>query len=65
MVQTAIFELCSIQEMSCKEIAALLDRTEDTIQNHYLNKMCDGGELITKYPVKHHPKQRYTAKQRS
>ena len=64
-VQAAIFNLCSIQEMSCKEIAALLDRTEETIQNHYLNKMCDSGKLITKYPVKHHPKQRYTAKQRS
>lgn len=65
IVQLVIIELCKIQEMSCKEIASLLNRSEGTIQNHYLDQMCESGKLVPKYPIKHHPKQRYTAKQRS
>lgn len=61
-VQDVIAKLCRVKEMSCQEIAALLCRTEQTIQNHYLNRMCDEGLLIPKYPIKHHPKQRYSAK---
>jgi len=61
-VEAAIVELCRIKEMSCQEIATLLCRTEQTIQNHYLNRMCEAGLLTPKFPIKHHPKQRYRAK---
>lgn len=61
-VEAVIVKLCAIKEMSCQEIADLLNRSEQTIQNHYLNKMCDTGLLETKFPIKHHPKQRYRAK---
>lgn len=60
-VREAIQAMCAIEELSCIKIAELLNRHEATIQNHYLDKMCDEGLLKKKFPVKHHPKQRYRA----
>jgi ATP-dependent DNA helicase RecG len=59
-VRKIILEMCSKRELSIKELATLLGRSELTIRTHYVNKLCEQGVLKKKYPnVPHHPKQRY------
>jgi ATP-dependent DNA helicase RecG len=59
-VQNIIIKMCAKKELSIRELAALLGRSEQTIRNNYVNRMCDKGLLLRKYPsVHHHPRQKY------
>jgi len=60
-VKKTIISLCVQQELSSQELAKLLDRGEQTLRTHYLNPLCEEGLLRRKYPVKNHPKQKYSA----
>jgi predicted HTH transcriptional regulator len=57
-----IRNLCSIKELSIQELAGLLNRSEETIRTHYINPMCEEGNLERKYPnIKTDPRQKYRA----
>ena len=59
----AIVDLCSIRELNVSELAALLNRKEETIRDTYLKVMCEAGILMRKYPnILTHPNQKYSAK---
>jgi ATP-dependent DNA helicase RecG len=61
-MKCAIIHLCQARAMSLKEISEILDRTPDTLRNHYLIPMTKNGEIFLLYPEKiNHPKQRYKA----
>lgn len=58
-----IVNLCKVKELTNKELAGLLNRSEDTIRTHYLTPMCERGLIIRKYPnIINHPDQKYSAK---
>ncbi|MBS0654951.1 MAG: AAA family ATPase, partial [Verrucomicrobia bacterium] len=60
LVKQVICDLCKIQPLSISEMAWLLNRKEDSLRVHYINPMCDQGELKRQYPnILKHPKQKY------
>ncbi len=55
-----ILKLCNIKELTNKELAGLLNRSEETIRTHYLWPMCEQGLITRKYPnITSHPDQKY------
>ncbi|MFA6294668.1 MAG: hypothetical protein WC637_22945, partial [Victivallales bacterium] len=63
LVKETIVKLCSVKELSMSEIASLVNRTEDSVRNHYVNPMVDQGLLVQKFPnIRNHPKQKYKTK---
>ena len=63
LMRSTIISLCQIKELTNKELARLLNRSEDTVRTHYLIPMCKDELIISKYPnIKNHPDQRYKAK---
>lgn len=59
-VENAIIHLCETTFLSLAEIAELLNRSGDSLRNHYLNRMADEGILVREFPnLRNHPKQRY------
>jgi len=61
MVEKTIVSLCERQELSSRELASLLKRGEQSLRTHYLNPLCENGRLHRKYPIKTHPRQKYSA----
>jgi ATP-dependent DNA helicase RecG len=63
LVRQIILDLCQIKALSISEMAQLLNRKEDSLRNHYINRMCDQGILRRQYPnIVNHPKQKYYTK---
>ena len=59
-MEDAIVKLCKIKELTNKELAGFLHRSEDTIRTHYITSMCEKGLIKRKYPnIKNHPDQKY------
>ncbi len=57
-----IVKLCKVKDLTAKELAELLGRSQETIRSHYLNKLCNQGKLHRKYPnIINHPDQKYLA----
>ncbi len=55
-----IVNLCKIKELTTRELAGLLGRTQETVRIHYVAKLCEQGRLQRKIPnIKNHPDQRY------
>jgi len=61
LVRNSIIKLCRKGELSSQDLAVLLGRTEQSLRTHYINPLCEEGVLQRKYPIKNHPKQKYTA----
>jgi predicted HTH transcriptional regulator len=62
-MKDVIHKLCREKELTNKEIASLVQRSEDTIRTHYLTPMCEQGLITRKYPnITNHPDQKYLAK---
>ncbi|QHI68892.1 hypothetical protein [Tichowtungia aerotolerans] len=59
-VKTAIIELCSVAELSATQLSGLLNRKEATVRQ-YIEELCKTGALLSKYPLKTHPRQKYKA----
>ncbi|NGX39249.1 MAG: hypothetical protein KR126chlam1_00572 [Chlamydiae bacterium] len=59
-VKALIKRLCSLQPLSRKELANILDRTPTHLHDHYLSKMIKNKELMYCYPAQPaHPRQAY------
>ena len=62
-VQTVIVELCKLQPMRLEQIADLLKRNKNYIQDNYLNPLIKQGILEYVYPNNPtHPQQAYRTK---
>lgn len=62
-VRDALFQLCAHRPFSLKELAILLDRSPQTLQNHHLGDLVKEGRLALRFPDKpNHPDQAYLAK---
>ncbi len=62
LVQRAILHLCKHEFRTLKDLSETLNRTPDTLRNHYVNKMVLADTLILRYPDKlNHPNQAYKA----
>ncbi len=61
-MEVVIIELCKIKELTTRELAELLGRSQETIRIHYLSKLCKQGKLQRKFPnIINHPEQKYKA----
>ncbi len=61
-MKEAILQLCNGRFLSIQEMAQLLNRKADTLRNHYIITMMEGGQLMPIHPnVRNHPQQKYTA----
>jgi predicted HTH transcriptional regulator len=61
-VETAILNIARLGYVSLRDLAKLLSRDAQTLQNHYLNGMLKDGKLLLKYPnTRRHPNQAYTS----
>lgn len=59
-MRTVIRKLCDIRELSIRELADLLQRSEETLRTHYVSPMCNDGVLTRKFPnIINHPHQKY------
>ena len=63
-VRGLILELARDHFLSLRQLSLVLDRTEGTLQNHYIRKMNASGELELKFPEPNHPQQAYRARKR-
>ncbi len=60
IVEATILRLCEEEFLTLEDLADLLNRTRDTLRNHYINPMLDDGRLEAKYKnVRTHPCQGY------
>jgi ATP-dependent DNA helicase RecG len=60
IVRETIAMLCSNDHLSLRTLAGLLDRSPDSIRNHYVNRMVRDGTLVLRYPAQpNHPNQGY------
>ncbi|MGC9351005.1 MAG: ATP-binding protein, partial [Sulfurovum sp.] len=60
LVIKAILEACNNRFVSAIELSTLLNRSVESLRNHYLGKMVKEGLLKTKYDELSHPDQAYT-----
>lgn len=59
-VQRVILQLCSGRFLSVRQLAALLDRRDETLRSQYLTPMLEQGLLELRYPnTRNHPDQAY------
>ncbi len=65
LVRTTILALARDHFLTLPQLAALLDRTAGTLQNHYLRQMVKAGELDLRYPDPNHPRQAYRTRRPS
>jgi hypothetical protein len=61
-VRALILDLTKDHFLTLRQLAELLNRTEGTLQNHYLRGMLRSGELELRYPDPTHPQQAYRAR---
>ncbi|HDR7915085.1 TPA: AAA family ATPase, partial [Bacillus wiedmannii] len=62
-MESLILQLCSVQALSIKEIANLLNRSIDTIRKDYVYPLVEQEKLETIYPENFsHPQQAYRIK---
>jgi len=60
IVEATILHLCEEEFLTLEDLADLLNRTRDTLRNHYINPMLDDGRLEAKYKnIRTHPRQGY------
>lgn len=60
-----ILNLCSVKDLTLKELTGLLDRHTDTLRKGYLNRLLQERKLILKYPDNvNHPTQAYITAQK-
>jgi len=60
MVEATILLLCEGRYLTLEELATLLNRSKDSLRNHYINPLLEGGRLEAKYKnVRTHPLQGY------
>jgi ATP-dependent DNA helicase RecG len=60
LVEQVILELCSEHYLPLRTLAQLLGREPDSIRNHYVNPMLEGGLLELRHPEQlNHPQQAY------
>jgi len=60
IVEATILHLCEEEFLTLEDLADLLNRTKDTLRNHYINPMLDDGRLEAKYKnIRTHPRQGY------
>jgi ATP-dependent DNA helicase RecG len=61
-----ILELCSDEYLTLRTLSGLLNRSSDSIRNHYVNRMVKDGILVPRYPAQpNHPQQGYKTVMRS
>ncbi len=62
-MEATILALCGEDWLSLRELAQLVNRTPDTLRNHYVNAMLLDGRLQARVPSKpNHPNQAYRKK---
>jgi ATP-dependent DNA helicase RecG len=60
LITQIILQLCSDDFMTIRTLSGLLNRTPDSIRNHYVNQMVKDGRLTPRYPSQpNHPNQGY------
>ena len=60
IVETTILRLCEGRYLTLDDLADLLNRSKDSLRNHYINPMLDDGRIEAKYKnVPTHPLQGY------
>jgi ATP-dependent DNA helicase RecG len=60
LITQIILQLCSDDFMTIRTLSGLLNRTSDSIRNHYVNQMVKDGRLTPRYPSQpNHPNQGY------
>jgi len=59
-VESTILQLCDGRYLTLEELSSLLNRSNDSLRNHYINPMLQDGRLEQKYKnVTTHPYQKY------
>jgi predicted HTH transcriptional regulator len=62
-VEEAILALCADEFVTAQELGEKLQRSMETLKNHYISKMIREGRLVPRYPDQPtHPLQAYRAK---
>lgn len=61
-MEDAILKLCDDRYLTLKELAELLGRTPDSLQNHYLGSMLRRNLLERRFPKPNHPDQAYRSR---
>jgi ATP-dependent DNA helicase RecG len=57
VVVTAILLLCEGRYLMLEDLADLLNRSKDSLRNHYINPLLDSGRLEAKYRnIRNHPR---------
>lgn len=56
-----LVDLCANRFVTIKDLAALLNRSEDSLRKNYLNPMVDEGLIHRKHLAPNHPRQAYTS----
>jgi len=60
LVRKTLLDLCANDFLTLRTLADLLDRSPDSIRNHYLTPMLDEGLIELRYPGSpNHPNQGY------
>jgi ATP-dependent DNA helicase RecG len=60
VVRETIARMCSNDYLSLRTLSDLLNRSSDSIRNHYVNRMVRDGILVLRYPAQpNHPHQGY------
>jgi hypothetical protein len=64
IVIDVLMHLCSGRYLELRTLAKLLDRSSDSLRNHYINPLIKEGRLEPRFPERpNHPNQAYRAKQ--
>jgi len=59
-VESTILQLCDGRYLTLEELSSLLNRSKDSLRNHYINPMLQDGRIEQKYKnVPTHPNQKY------
>jgi len=60
LVESTILQLCDGRYLTLEELSSLLNRSKDSLRNHYINPMLQDGRIEQKYKnVPTHPNQKY------
>lgn len=58
-MEDLIVELCGGEFATLRDLAAVLQRSDDSLRKHYLNPLVENGRLMRKFPALSHPHQAY------